>query len=298
MNEIDFEVFGELNPGKYAINPETREILYVDPSLEGILGKKGEAILIDPDVLEELTKYSKAAGQIKDVIIPYTDFNGNEREITGAVMFVDGILYGTAYNHTEERQRRRELEQRLDEAYRDATTDPLTGLKNRRYVKERLSEEIKRAERGDYPITVAMLDLADFKKINDEFGHQAGDEALRAFAEILKESVRGYDLLTRTDLGNRTAVRYGGDEFLLVLPETSAGEVGKLIIERLREKVEKYNSESGKPYSLDFDIGFATRWPKGEPENSLEEDIEYMNKIIAEADERMYENKRNKKQNR
>ncbi|MEA5449714.1 diguanylate cyclase, partial [Leptolyngbya sp. CCNP1308] len=87
--------------------------------------------------------------------------------------------------------------------------DPLTGLYNRRYLEETLTQEIERAQRQHHPIGVIMLDIDHFKRFNDVHGHAAGDRVLEAVGQLLRDSVRGSDI----------ACRYGGEEMTLVLPE-------------------------------------------------------------------------------
>ena len=89
--------------------------------------------------------------------------------------------------------------------------DPLTGLFNRRYLEETLEREIRRAVRKNHPLGLIMLDIDHFKPYNDAFGHQAGDVVLREVGKFLRNSTRSEDI----------ACRFGGEEFLLVLPEAS-----------------------------------------------------------------------------
>ena len=106
---------------------------------------------------------------------------------------------------------------------RQALVDGLTGLANRRQSEDALVTEISRAERFDSPLTIVLADLDDFKALNDRYGHPAGDAVLRAFAGILEETLRDADL----------AGRWGGEEFLLLLPGTDASG-GMLLAERIR----------------------------------------------------------------
>jgi diguanylate cyclase (GGDEF)-like protein len=125
---------------------------------------------------------------------------------------------------------RRTLHQRTVElkvAYRRieelAELDELTGLLNRRYIVKCLNEEMARAQRGKVPCSVAIIDLDFFKRINDQFGHPAGDEALRTFAISIFANIRTIDKLGR----------YGGEEFLLILPDTAKDQAVRTL-DRLR----------------------------------------------------------------
>jgi diguanylate cyclase (GGDEF)-like protein len=98
-----------------------------------------------------------------------------------------------------------------------ATRDWLTGLHNRRYFEETLPDHIEAATRYDRELSLALFDIDHFKQINDTHGHDAGDDALRQFATLLKESARKADIVCR----------YGGDEFAVILPETGAPDATK-----------------------------------------------------------------------
>ena len=104
-----------------------------------------------------------------------------------------------------------------------STHDVLTGLPNRRLLVDKVKEETARSHRTHQPFTVAMLDLDDFKAVNDAFGHEAGDLMLVHVAKTLKQHLRESD----------TCGRWGGEEFLLLLPETDS-QAAQVVIERLR----------------------------------------------------------------
>jgi diguanylate cyclase (GGDEF)-like protein len=110
---------------------------------------------------------------------------------------------------------------------RQASTDGLTDLANRRHFEEALAGEISRAERFGGMLALVLADLDDFKQVNDRYGHQAGDDVLRAFADVLRDTVRDIDL----------AARYGGEEFAVLLPQTDL-EGAERLAERLRESME------------------------------------------------------------
>jgi len=116
---------------------------------------------------------------------------------------------------------------RREEKYRRlALVDELTGVYNRRYLVERLNQEIKRAERMQRPLTVVMLDLDGFKKLNDTLGHPAGDRALQWLADLLRSGVRASDVVCR----------YGGDEFVILMPEAALDSAVQ-VIERIRRLI-------------------------------------------------------------
>jgi two-component system cell cycle response regulator len=108
-----------------------------------------------------------------------------------------------------------------------STKDTLTGLYNRWYMLEKIDSEINRSQRHGSPMSVLMLDLDHFKKINDTYGHQVGDQVLQWVGKTLKESCRVYDV----------AGRYGGEEFCIVLPETKVGNTNA-VADRIKAKME------------------------------------------------------------
>jgi diguanylate cyclase (GGDEF)-like protein len=113
-----------------------------------------------------------------------------------------------------------------------AATDPLTGLANRRGGEKHIANEISRAKREKRPLSCILLDLDRFKQVNDTYGHQAGDQLLRDVSNLLRRTVRAYDIV----------VRWGGEEFLLVLPGVDL-DVARMLAERIRTAIEALDSD-------------------------------------------------------
>ncbi len=129
-----------------------------------------------------------------------------------------------------------------------AETDPLTDTYNRRALGEKLEQEMERAERYQTVLTCLMVDIDNFKDINDQFGHLMGDRVLRGLAGLLKREQRSVDILAR----------YGGEEFVLLLPET--GPTGaRIFAERVVRRVAAHDfGEPGRPVKITISIGIAT----------------------------------------
>jgi diguanylate cyclase (GGDEF)-like protein len=142
----------------------------------------------------------------------------------------------------------RGLADRVADTWRLATVDPLTGIANRQAVLGRVDEEIARAARYGHPLSVVLVDLDHFKRLNDTHGHAAGDRVLHHVAQLLNANVRAVDL----------AGRYGGEEFLVVLPETDVDAAGSLA-EKLRRIVgsSTVRMPDGEQLSITLSAGVA-----------------------------------------
>lgn len=158
-----------------------------------------------------------------------------------------------------------------------ATTDALTGLKNRRVFQERLSEMLRRAERHGGPVTLLLCDIDHFKRINDTYGHLVGDQVLRRVASVVQAQVRTIDV----------AARYGGEEFVVVLDSTDQAG-GQLLAERIRHEVQKLVLQSDKgAFGCTLSLGIAT-FPDDAPGAASEQRL-----IIECADQALYAAKKN-----
>jgi two-component system cell cycle response regulator len=165
------------------------------------------------------------------------------------------------------------LRNNLDNSLELAVTDPLTGLHNRRYMFGQLDALCQRAAKGGAPVAALLLDIDHFKKINDSFGHDVGDEVLREFAARLASNVRAIDL----------PCRYGGEEFVAIMPDTTP-EVAERVAERIRRYI------SGSPFRvaqgkelLTVTISIGVAGMIGETDTS--------EALLKRADEALYEAK-------
>lgn len=169
-------------------------------------------------------RYIKRDGSLVWVYTTVTKMSGDEGE--------DDFLIGIVQDITSQK---------------DADLDSLTGLYNRRHMMTRIQDEINRSKRNKKGFTLALADIDFFKNINDDYGHDCGDEVLQTIAELMKETVRLSDSIGR----------WGGEEFLILLPETDI-ESARIIAERIRESVEKeIFSYEGHEFMLTMTLGLA-----------------------------------------
>jgi diguanylate cyclase (GGDEF)-like protein len=160
-----------------------------------------------------------------------------------------------------------------EEARSLADRDPLTSFYNHRYLHERFGEEILRAQRSGRPLSVLMLDLDDFKLVNDTFGHLFGDQVLAWTAEVIRATLRASDV----------PARYGGDEFAILLPDTSAEAAGRAAA-RIHEAFagSGFDAGTGRTVGVGVAIGAAT----------FPDDGRTARELIATADAGLYREKR------
>ncbi len=241
---------------------------------------------------EGVTGFALANRSPVNQLHPSLDFSGLEvdceyRSMASLPLFKDEVLLGalSVYSveleqYSDDHMRLLETVTRLAsdalsnavhhaEAESNALTDPLTGLPNARYIALRFDEEASRARRTARPFQVVMLDLDDFKIVNDTFGHKVGDKMLREMGRIIQTQLREYDFLAR----------YAGDEFVAIVQELVGNQV-----DELRQRIETAVSEfslhvrSGANARVGISVGTATYGVDGET----------LDQLLVAADQAMY----------
>jgi len=153
-----------------------------------------------------------------------------------------------------------------------ADRDCLTRIHNRRAFDERLMEELRRHQRYRHPMTLLMLDIDHFKRVNDRFGHLVGDQVLREVGRLLSEAIRGTDF----------TARFGGEEFAIILPQTTE-EQSRVLAERLRAQIaETVFSHDGQSFSITVSIGVSAVQPGA---------LTRRNELLEKADKALYQAK-------
>ena len=191
-----------------------------------------------------------------------------KKQLEGAYVEKDQALAKLEQIYIEIEQSQAELLKMNTTLVELSVTDKLTGLKNRRFFQEKLEEQLAIFNRTAKVFTLCILDIDHFKKVNDTYGHQVGDEVLAQLAQILTVQTRQADVVAR----------YGGEEFVIILPDTDA-DASWSIAEQLRQTVEQAQWPTGK---ITISIGIAT---------VVDKDTDAT--IIKKADQALYTSKEN-----
>lgn len=170
----------------------------------------------------------------------------------------------------------RQLEEARHEAQRLATTDALTGIQNRRHFLDRAGHELERALRAGTPASVLLLDVDDFKRINDTDGHHAGDAVLQAVAQACAQSLRPADLLAR----------WGGEEFVVLVPGADSRQATELAL-RLKTAI-----SSGTAVTASIGVASTRSHQSSSSNSAAPPTADTLQSLIARADAAMYTAKR------
>lgn len=259
------------------LNKKIVELLKIRPG-EGISGKvlsSGSPIVVaDIEADERIGQENRPRYKTKSFISIPLKLDGRTIGVLNVADKITGEVYseedlqllisiGTYASIAIERSK---FYQKTEELKRISITDPLTGLLNRRYFQERISEEIERSRRHHLPLSLIMLDVDDFKSVNDTLGHLVGDEVLKIAARCLRNCIRTIDV----------ASRYGGEEFTVILPQTTKADA-QTIAERICAEIYRLDlpfTKADQKLVLSVSLGLAT-YP---------EDAESLEDLIRNAD--------------
>lgn len=257
-------------------------ILTISPSVKKITGyTNGELIGRN---IQLLFKGNKYRGLFIKVLFSKKSVSNYEIKLTDNNGKIHHTLVSADLSENENRDNarisglikdicdRKQIEEKL---YHFATYDELTGVYNRRVGIEFLNQELKKMRRGKTFLSICYIDINDLKIVNDNFGHESGDNLIKFIVQDIKSAMRESDILSRL----------GGDEFLLIFPDCRLREV-KSIWERVEESLKERNSKAEIGYNISASYGFA----ETDSENALSSD-----EIIQIADKRMYNHKRKTK---
>jgi diguanylate cyclase (GGDEF)-like protein/PAS domain S-box-containing protein len=273
-----------VNAVLWAFNWETRQVLYVSPAYERIFGRSADLLLSDhnqwrdaiyPDDLEYAERSLAdvlVKGAVEDREYRIIDGDGQVRWLSDKC-FINRqaepgqpvIIVGIAEDITDKKQMETEL-QRL------ATTDALTQSSNRRHFFEGAHHEFEKARQQETPLSFLMLDIDDFKVINDTYGHQEGDNVLQRIAESGRAALRRGDLFGRI----------GGEEFAAVFPGCTP-DMALQVAERLQREIQNLSfTHDGQTFAITVSQGLT----------SLAAEDESVESLFARADAAMYQAKR------
>lgn len=274
------------------VNQAFCDLMLIDSLPEALLGANCARTFEDSKCL--FRSPDEYIARISDILLAQAPVNGEEISLADGRVFERDYVpvfltdeYGGhywMYRDISERKRyelnirqynsalemqRHELEHANGLLATLATTDSLTGVRNRRAFEDRLRLEFTRCRRHDFDLSLIMLDVDNFKLYNDTYGHMEGDLVLKTLADILVRHSREYDLVAR----------YGGEEFVVILPETDADRA-MMIAERFRDMVQGAPWEK-RLITASFGVAQLSRCC---PDPSV---------VLAQADEALYQSKRN-----
>ncbi|MFC3627218.1 diguanylate cyclase [Vogesella amnigena] len=272
----------------YHLESSLKEVIHKQGSLRSSLDEATDSLraLLDT-FLNKLSLMSNGTGQFQQQLQAHSERIRSASDGEALNSILQELLQDTAsmQNNLQSSQqdlqsaqqevesaqsRIRELEQALEAASAKIKEDQLTGAYNRRGLEEHFTREISRAERSGQPLSVALLDVDNFKQVNDSFGHLTGDNVLKYLVDMIRHCVRASDIVGR----------FGGEEFIVLLPDTAAAEAVDLMQRLQRELTKNFFLANSEKLVVTFSAGVA-EWHRGE------QDVN----VIERADRAMYQAK-------
>lgn len=238
--------------------------------------------------IDRLSAVASSTGNYHEKIDKYSQKISQAQDIAELNKILEDVMHDTKVAQTEAQRshdemvvarqqvqeaevRIHELESKLEQMSELVREDQLTGSLNRRGLDDVFEREVARCERRKTPLCISMLDLDDFKRLNDTYGHAAGDEALIHLVRVIKETLRSMDVIAR----------FGGEEFLIVLPDSSLGDAIRTITRVQRELTKQIFMYNRQQLLITFSAGVALR-KSGEDPAAL----------FKRADEALYQAKK------
>jgi diguanylate cyclase len=269
------------------INRNLKDVIYKQGILKHSLNDAKDTLKnMMLTFVERLDAFAESAGGYQEKIEKYSQQIGNARDITELNNILGRVMVDTRIAQTEAvrsrdqmvaaRQEMRaaearmnDLESQLREMSELVYEDQLTGSLNRRGLDDFLEHALARTERRNLPLCLALLDLDDFKRLNDTHGHSAGDRALIHLVQVVKDTLRAMDVIGR----------FGGEEFVIVLPDTSLEDAAQTVTRVQRELTKRIFMHNDQRLLITFSAGVALR-ARDETQASL---IERVDKALYEA---------------
>ncbi|HJV67979.1 GGDEF domain-containing protein [Ideonella sp.] len=258
------ELRGDRDQARDALKELIHRMLAELGQLDQHTGRFSDGMLRYAETIERADSLQSLAGVVREMV-------DESRAVHGLVSSTRERLAGEHQRATELEQQVRSLEAELRKLSDEVATDVLTQVANRRGLMQAFEAEKSRLERDGGPLAVGLLDIDNFKRLNDSLGHAAGDQALIALAQHVRRSLRPVDVVAR----------FGGEEFVVLLPGTPVDEAQKVLTRLQRELSASLFMHDGKEVFVTFSAG-VTPYRLGE---KVEEALE-------RADEALYEAKR------
>ncbi len=264
------------------------EAINYQEALQKVIITPPDLILLDVQMPEvdgfELANILKSDSQTKDIPIIFLTAFFKEDEFVqrgynlGAIDYLtkpikEKRLYNKIHFHIQMYNQEQQLKEHNITLKKQLITDQLTKLYNRKHFDETIEKEIQRAKRYNTALSIIVADIDFFKKVNDNYGHIAGDNILSEFASIIKNNIRATDM----------AFRYGGEEFVILLPNTTSQEA-KLLAKKLRKILKEHTFTNPKQITCSFGI-------------SEYKDKDTKETLFKKADEALYYVKNNGRDN-
>jgi len=272
----------------YDVERSFKELIYKQGALkQGLNDAKTTLKHMVTAFIDRLGEMSSSTSEYHKKIEGYSEQIGKTEDINQLNRILENLMSDTKGMQADMQRSRDEMEEtrkqveaseikiKVLEAELDKTTslvqeDFLTGTLNRRGMEEAFAREFARSERARTPLCVGLLDIDHFKRLNDTYGHSVGDEALIHLVRVVKEALRPTDVIAR----------FGGEEFVIILPETGVEEGTKTLTRLQRELTKKFFLNNNEKVLITFSAGIALRQP-----------AESADAVIARADQALYKAK-------